>query len=257
MNSRRDKRKHGMTDQKPNAVKNTGNPAEHKESGVEHPSSPTPMPSCEIHSPKANEKCDEAPKNDKHWLDYATGTFAFIAAIGAIAAAVFTGCQVWIAKDTEKRQLRAYIGLVPPADNQVANAFIPPVKPIIRLTPQNFGLTPASKAVHETGMSLAPYPLPKSFGYPIQKLDTPPNPITIYPGPFNLAGIIAGASRSLTDEEIASIQDGKTKRLYVYGTITYTDAFREPHFTNFCISFYKLTRTEVQREPCNEHNDSD
>ena len=153
--------------------------------------------------------------------------------------------------------MRAYVGVVPPADNQVANAFIPPVKPLIRLTPRNFGLTPAYEAQHSTGMGIAAFPLPKTFNYPIQKIDTPPNPITIYPGPLDLAGIVADGERALTQDEVASIQDGKSKRLYVWGTIIYKDAFGDPHFTNFCIGFYNLTLKQVQREPCNDHNNSD
>ncbi len=122
-------------------------------------------------------------------------------------AAAFSWYQGWVARDTEKRQLRAYIGVIPPVDNQVANAFIPPVKPLIRLTPRNFGLTPAYNATHKTGMSVELYPLPKAFDYPIQKLDTRPNPITIYPGPLDIAGIVADATRPLTSEEVIAIQD--------------------------------------------------
>ncbi len=160
------------------------------------------------------------------------------------------------AQDTEKRQLRAYVGLIPPPDNQVSNNFTPPATPLIRLTPKNFGVTPAYEAIHKTGMQVGYYPLAKNFEYPIQELATPPNPITIYPGAFDLAGIQVESLRALTQDEIASIQDGKTKRLYVWGTLTYKDVFREPHYTNFCLGFYNLTPTQVQREPCNEHNDS-
>ncbi len=47
------------------------------------------------------------------------------------------------------------------------------------------------------------------------------------------------------------------KRYYVWGTVNYEDAFGDPHFTNFCVGFYNLTVSGVQREPCNDHNDSD
>jgi hypothetical protein len=157
---------------------------------------------------------------------------------------------------SSERQLRAYVGVIPPSDDQVVNAFLPPASPLVRLTPKNFGVTPAYGAELLSGMGVAPYPLPKTFTYPIQKIDTPPNPITIYPGTFDIAGIVADAARPLTQDEIASIQDGKNKRLYVWGAITYKDAFGKSHFTHFCIGFYNLTPTRVQREPCNDHNDS-
>jgi hypothetical protein len=165
--------------------------------------------------------------------------------------------QIAVATDTEKRQLRAYIGVVPPADNQIANPFLPPAKPLIRLTPKNFGMTPAYRAQHLVGLGVAAYPLPKEFEYPIQRLTEPPNPITIYPGTLDIAGIIADAQRPLTPDEVKRIEDGKSARLYVWGTITYYDAFGTHHFTNFCIGFFNLTPTQVKRVPCNDHNDSD
>ena len=167
-----------------------------------------------------------------------------------------TSYQICTIRDNAKDQLRAYIGLVAPADNQVANAFFPPAKPLVRLTPKNFGLTPAYEAAHATGMAIVKYPLPKGFDYPVQKAETPPNRITIYPGVLDLAGILADADRALTTDEIASIQDGKHFRLGLWGTIKYKDAFNDTHYTNFCLSFYNLTASAVQREPCNDHNDS-
>jgi hypothetical protein len=73
---------------------------------------------------------------------------------------------------------------------------------------------------------------------------------------LDLAGILADADRALTTDEIASIQDGKYFRLGLSGTIKYKDAFGDFHYTNSCLSFYNLTTTAVQREPCDDHNDS-
>ncbi len=189
---------------------------------------------------------------------------AFVAAVAAVGAYIQTKrqaeaaeTQIGVAKDTEQRQLRAYIGVVPPADNQVINSFFPPIAPDVRLTPKNFGVTPAYKAQHHTGMGIYPYPIPKDFAYPLETPITPPNPITIYPGALDIAGIIAQSRRPLTQEEIASIQTGRTMRLYVWGTITYEDVLGSRHFTNFCISFFDLMPARVRREPCNDHNDSD
>jgi hypothetical protein len=193
---------------------------------------------------------------------YTVLTFLLLAASGytAYEATIASGAatrQAAVAEDTEKRQLRAYIGLIPPPDNQIINNFTPPTKPTVHLTPKNFGLTPAYEARHETGSGVFVYPLPKSFLYPIQKAATPPNPITIFPGNFDIAGINTNWTRALSSDEIASIQDDRAERLYFWGTVSYRDAFGDPHYTNFCISFYALTSTETQREPCPDHNDSD
>jgi hypothetical protein len=109
--------------------------------------------------------------------------------------------------------LRAYIGLV--ATSRRSDSARKATGS--RLTPKNFGLTPAYEATHATGMAIVKYPLQKGFDYPIQKVETSPNPITIYPGVLDLAEIVADADRALTTDEITSIQDRKHFRLGVLG----------------------------------------
>ena len=99
------------------------------------------------------------PERDRH--DRLALGVAIVGAIIAACALVQTSYQICTIRDNAKRQLRAYIGLVAPADNQVANAFFPPAKPLVRLTPKNFGLTPAYEATHATGMAIVKYPLLK------------------------------------------------------------------------------------------------
>jgi hypothetical protein len=48
------------------------------------------------------------------------------------------------------------------------------------------------------------------------------------------------------------------KLIYVYGTIRYRDAFREPRFTNFCYSvLYWSKRGTPLWHNTNRHNESD
>jgi hypothetical protein len=47
----------------------------------------------------------------RHWLDYATAGLAMVAAIAAAAAAGFSAWQASITRDSEKRQLRAYVDM--------------------------------------------------------------------------------------------------------------------------------------------------
>jgi len=51
------------------------------------------------------------PKEGKDCLDVLAVIFSGCAFLAAVAAAVFTGYQASIAHDTEKRQLRAYVGM--------------------------------------------------------------------------------------------------------------------------------------------------
>jgi|SRR5271157_1493688 len=98
-----------MPDQNQNPAVTDGDPFQNKETGTERPGSQAAFPGSEIHEPNACTKPCKTNETDKHWLDYATGFFAFVAAIGAIAAAIFTGWQAWVASDAKMRQLRAYL----------------------------------------------------------------------------------------------------------------------------------------------------
>lgn len=44
---------------------------------------------------------------------------------------------------------------------------------------------------------------------------------------------------TMFDDEIAEeIKRGKDQRVYIWGTVTYTDPFGETHQTNFCHSIF-------------------
>lgn len=174
-------------------------------------------------------------------------------------AADASGRQVSVAIDAEQRQLRAYVGIVAPPDNRIAaNSFIPPNIPTVILSVKNFGQTPAYKAVPLSNLGIEPYPLPTDFKFPLPVAPTPGSPITMFPGMLDIAGIYADANRALTPEEYSSIQnDGKNARLYVWGTVTYDDAFGVHHFSNYCLNFYVVSAIKIQRGFCSAHNDSD
>jgi len=168
---------------------------------------------------------------------------------------VLTYCLLLTSKDTEKRQLRAYIGVVSPPDNQRINRFFPPEVPIIKLSARNFGQTPAYKVTYIAGMGVRAWPLPKDNDYSLQP-EIGFNPVTIFPGMFDLGDIKIISKRALTTDEIALFQDGMKNRLYAWGTVNYEDAFGASHYTNFCIGFFGLTQTNIQFEPCEKHTDS-
>jgi hypothetical protein len=104
MNRRIGKKKRRMTgngDQKPQAANNAGNPSAQEKRGSADPSEQTAAPRGNVHSPEADRKCCKPDQGEKHWLDYATGIFAFVAAIGGALAAIAGFYQGWVARDTE------------------------------------------------------------------------------------------------------------------------------------------------------------
>lgn len=177
------------------------------------------------------------------------------------AAVVASEAAIKLAENTAKRQLRAYLGIVIPKDGPT-NGLLPPVTPEVRLGFKNAGQTPAHEVTHLSGGDIRPYPMPKDNNFTISPPETPNSPVTALPGVLDPYGIAVIRSRPFTPEEIAKIQDGKTARFYVWGTLVYRDVFGDLHKTNYCFGFYNPlrispTQITVQYDPCNIHNDSD
>jgi hypothetical protein len=133
-----------------------------------------------------------------------------------------------ISKDTEIRQLRAYISLelaVPPE-------LIPgqPARSIWRI--RNTGRTPAYKVTGTTEADIRPYPPPRPNVY---ALDTPMvlKEDIINPNRFSTAFI--ATKKPLSKEEVAAIAEGSSLRFYFWGTIFFFDAFNVSRYANFCI----------------------
>ncbi len=64
------------------------------------------------------------------------------------------------------------------------------------------------------------------------------------------------ASDNLTQPEIDSILDGKTHRMYVFGTIIYHDAFDHQWYSDFCFAYYGDSPTFTAMDYCDQHNDA-
>lgn len=197
----------------------------------------------------------------KHWLDYATVGLLLIAALGGIAAAaggiaaaIFTHQQVGIAdqqvgvaKDTEKRQLRSYVGVSP------GDAILQEGKPaVIEMSFRNFGQTPAHSVTLHASVQGLPYPLPPSFifqDYSSKELLA--EYLTVYPqSPYMASGEIP----SMSSDQLRTLREGKAARIYAFGTVFYKDVFGDTHSTDFCYSVFFKEDGETAGEFCQRHN---
>jgi hypothetical protein len=132
-----------------------------------------------------------------------------------------------IAKDTEMRQLRAYLGIelvVPP--KMIAGQ---PAKSIWKM--RNTGRTPAYKVTGSAEGEIRPYPPPRPNVYrvstPIALRETVLNP--------NREDIISiNTDFVLSKEQADAIRDGSKFRYYTWGTVFFFDAFNASHYMNFC-----------------------
>lgn len=155
-----------------------------------------------------------------------------------ILLVVFTGTLWWSTRQLVKgaetnaeRQLRAYVFLDPANELTIARRPSSVETFEVAINVKNTGLTPAYKVVGYCWTHLGGWPLPEDFNFA--------GPLTSEPDTHTIlaAGAVTsfhtGTSRPLTSEELQSLQSGAL-RLYMYGHVTYVDAFGKARVTTFC-----------------------
>jgi hypothetical protein len=159
--------------------------------------------------------------------------------------------QLKTMQDTERRQLRAYVGIVP---GDVDN-FGDQEKQTFTFIRKNYGMTPAynlnwtfaGQKVIKRG---EPIPVPNVGHVDSQNL------FTIFPTmelPFHIS------KTPIPKDQLTAVRqstDGNIQFVY-YGTITYDDAFGLPHYTKYCWMFTGENMTGKDAEACVGNNDSD
>jgi hypothetical protein len=240
-----------MQNQKPNTANDTKNSTEKKSGSAENPAAQATTSSPPAHQPKAATLQTKTDGEGKHWLDYAVGVFAFIAAIGGVGAAIFTGVQVWIASDNEVRQLRAYVHITPGIMSGTGAAE-GPLTVTLRPGVKVYGQTPAASVVVPWNLAVSEWPMTDAFKFSYMQ--------TIMQSTSSQApGEERGVDEKnmiLTRENISRINAG-THGFYVYGTILYSDVFRVARYTNFCWHFDMTAIFARNGTDCPIHNGAD
>ncbi len=154
-------------------------------------------------------------------------------------------------KDVTARQLRAYLvanfGAVVPQDRNANYHFG------VRILLVNTGNTPAYNTSFKAKADIVPFPLPDDFSFTL-----PETPVasasTLGPHQnFIMSGIL---DRMVSDEEITEISTGPNKRLFIWGTATYEDAFGIQRYTNFCQAVIWLKGGQFMGHYTKRHNDA-
>jgi hypothetical protein len=155
---------------------------------------------------------------------YATLTFLLL---------IVATCQLQSSRDTEIRQLRAYIGITTATPLQMGpNVIVAMI--------DNFGQTPANQVKFFSNWEfMGPTERPgPTFGFP-EKPECQPNvlnlSVILSAGPVFPKNPIA-AQRLHCPDEIPQLQaaERREKSAFFYGHIEYRDAFGERRRTNFC-----------------------
>jgi hypothetical protein len=149
-------------------------------------------------------------------------------AVATFALAVIAVMQLNYNNDMAKRQLRSYISVEGAAILQFGDTSIAPEAHVIF---KNSGQTPAYKVRGWIAIKMTEFPFSGTFEDVGSQL---PFASVIGSG-GSPSGIIA-TKRSLSNEENRNIRDG-TGALFVWGELTYKDAFKAPHYTRFRLFF--------------------
>lgn len=188
--------------------------------------------------PASNCEHQRSHKTKHTWLEKSAVAIAILAFLAAAG-------QGWVARDTEKRYLRAYVNIV--TDGQL-NLDGNPVE--IQWYMKNYGLTPAYHA-HSVGelRILSPKMGAKSGPRPEQltgigphstSMPLPPNekiPITL--------NLNDGRPPTFSDQEKTMINAGDCF-VYAFGVIYYDDIFGTPHTTEFRLEYGGANPTRLR-----------
>jgi hypothetical protein len=177
-------------------------------------------------SPDYSEKGRES--GDKHWLDKLAVALSGAAFLAAAVAAGFTGYQAWVARDTEKRQLRAYVSRDEPEIFPLADASGGVLEWKILPKWANHGGTPTRNLT----VTLRCIAVRKDTGAIFDETEQPPSQSQRIIPPTQATG---GGICSLTASQItANIKNGLLNG--ARSTVDYFDVFGEPHHSEQCFT---------------------
>ncbi|HEV2628794.1 MAG TPA: hypothetical protein VGV41_09140 [Pseudolabrys sp.] len=155
-------------------------------------------------------------------------------------------------REANVRQMRAYVtvglGGVVRQDTKTNYHFE------VRMVLQNLGNTPAYNVRTVSRAGIFDFPPPKNFPFPMIDATVPKGAVV---GPHQNYIITAFADKLYSDEDINEVEYGSKKRLYVYGAITYEDAFGIKRHTNFCQVILYLKNNGFMSQNSVKYNDSD
>jgi hypothetical protein len=180
----------------------------------------------------------ETAQRDRAEHDNQTLKWAKRAGIGVgiytlltLALAVLAYCafrtaqeQVGISRDTEIRQLRAYVGVL---DHKIQDVALNSA-PRVQISIKNFGSTPATNVTYWVFSKFDSYPTPVDLPTQVFKSDR----FILFPADGFTPTFDIGA---LNQTDITQL--GESRWLYAYGEIDYLDAFEKNRCTKFRLMY--------------------
>jgi hypothetical protein len=214
----------------------------------------TVAPGAKRHFPGPETKCHDPHHSQKDWLDNATSICAFVAAIGGIVAGIAGGYQGWVARDTERRSLRAYV-LVEDMKNQRLQISIgQKVRWDIEYV--NYGQSMTLNEATDAHVWLGKNAVQQMSAFFSKPALPQPKGMARFITPPNVAGThgfhyITLFSENVIDPEGFSFIKENDAGVVMAGRVWYTDIFGVQHWTDFC----RYTLTAGGISDCPSHNE--
>lgn len=195
----------------------------------------------------------DRPNQEERTADATWALFYVTLALAIFTAFLFGATYLLVreAKDTARRQLRAYISIAPGEvieQNERGTESFEFHPNIV-----NDGQTPAHDLIFNATVDLLPFPLPQNFNFPLPPLNAPSVSVL---GPRQSKFMISFSLRRFTIDELHEILLHGNQRLYLYGTVTYTDVFADTRYTNFCFTIQWGSRGGAIYITNQYHNDA-
>lgn len=190
---------------------------------------------------------DRRARATLRWTRSATVLVALYTVI-TMGLAIVGAFQLGVSRDTERRQLRAYIGIVPGQVEGISDA------PIGNFIQKNYGLTPAYLVGIDRiegrilkNKTIFALPMP-GCARPRERGLTSTSPTMELPLKIKIPNI--------TQEQIDNVVYGSDYMFLFDGEICYFDAFGFTHFTHFCWKYHDSSMNAKDADACMEYNDS-
>ncbi len=196
---------------------------------------------------------EEQAKEDS--LDSLARHYMWATIVGVIGAWIGLAVLIYqtiITRRTSQRQLRAYVlgdssvivnvanpvplypgQVLAQTDARITNTAAGPGAFILI---KNTGQTPAFKVLHWGYICFREYPLTAALPARLPIVGTPPTSVL---GPGMTANKMLELNPPLTPAQINDLRNG-TGAIYVYGEITYVDAFRQSRFANYRVMYHRM-----------------
>jgi hypothetical protein len=169
--------------------------------------------------------------SDSAWWAWASGITGIVSVAGIVVALGLTIWSNWIARDTARRQLRAYLAVKPAG----INLLIGSRKVIGQIALENAGTTPAYNVSLSVQMDVCDEKGRTIFDFSedVEKTDR-----TVHPG-------LQMPQGSRNNPNLSTI-DSPGKYAYVWGVAYYNDAFGKRRFTRFCHRYSTSSRDQIE-----------